>query len=296
MYEAHFNLDTRPFNLRPDPAYLFLSRQHTMALSMLEYGLFEQDAFTVITGEVGCGKSMLVRYLLNKLDDTFQIGLISNTHSSFGDLLHWVTGAFGIARDNRTEAELYDAFVNFLVAGYRRGLKTLLIVDEAQNLDVDSLEEIRVLSNINADGNHVMQLLLVGQPELRDLLQRSELVQVAQRIATHFHLEPLSGDQVSAYIIHRLKIAGATRPIFSEKALEVIADASGGIPRLINQLCDACLVYSFANGTRQVPGDTATQVVNDRIESQVLPLGDSYTREPGSHQSLTPSDSKLGAA
>jgi len=272
MYENYFNLKARPFNLRPDPSFLYLSEQHAMALRMLEYGLFEQDGYTLITGEVGSGKSTLVRHLLTALGNDFQIGLISNTHAAFGDLLYWVAAAFGIRRENRTDAELYDAFVEYLISGYRSGLRTLLIVDEAQNLGVGSLEEVRVLSNINADGAHVMQLLLVGQPELRRLLQRRELVQVAQRVSTHFHLDALDGDAVPGYIRHRLLVAGAKRPIFSNRAMELIRIASGGIPRLINQICDTALVYAYANRDSYVVADTVRSVIRDRQASRVLPL------------------------
>jgi len=286
MYEKYFQLKARPFNLRPDPSFMYLSEQHAMALRMLEYGLFEQDGYTVITGEVGSGKSTLVRHLLNALGHSFQIGLISNTHAAFGDLLHWVAAAFGIRREKRTDAELYDAFVDYLISGYRSGRRTLLIVDEAQNLGVGSLEEVRVLSNINADGAHVMQLLLVGQPELKRLLQRRELVQVAQRISTHFHLDALAGDAVPGYIRHRLLVAGATRPIFSDRAMDLIRTASGGIPRLINQLCDTALVYAFANRENCVAADTVQSVIRDRQASRVLPMagmsGPDYASAAGS--------------
>jgi len=271
MYREHFGLLDKPFNLRPDPGYLYLSDRHTIALRMLEYGLFEQDGYTVITGEVGSGKTTLVRYLLETLEHDFQIGLISNTHKAFGDLLHWVVSAFGIRREGRTDAELHDAFVDFLVSGYRYGKRTLLIIDEAQNLGSESLEEVRVLSNINADGAHVMQLLLVGQPELRDLLRRRELTQVAQRVSTHYHLETLDRESVAPYIRHRLRIAGAQGPIFTESAVELIGRGSGGIPRLINQICETALVYAFSQGEPLVHAETVRNVLDDRHASRVLP-------------------------
>ena len=279
MYERHFSLDQRPFNLRPDASFLYLSDQHRMALRLLEYGLFEQDGYSVVTGEIGCGKSMLVRYLLDQVGDQFQIGLIANTHASFGGLLHWVTGAFGLPRENRSESELYDDFVEFLMSGYRRGKQTLLIVDEAQNLGVGSLEEIRVLSNINADGAHIIQLLLVGQPELRDILNDQRLRQVAQRISSHYHLDPLTTEQVSAYIHHRLVVAGARRPIFTQQSMRLVAEASGGVPRLINQICDSCLVYAYAGGHPHVLESTVRQVVKDRRDSRVLPLQQASVRD-----------------
>ena len=272
MYQNHFQLAERPFNLRPDPSYLYLGERHRMALAMLEYGLFEQDGYAVITGDVGSGKTTLVRHLLRALDNEYQIGLITNTHKSFGDLLHWVTAAFGIERAGRTDAELHQAFVDYLVSVYERGQQTLLIIDEAQNLDPGSLEEVRVLSNINADASNVMQLLLVGQPELRELLRHPSLTQVAQRISTHYHLAPLAADDVGDYIRHRLQVAGAQRPLFTQPAIQMIAAASGGVPRLINQISETCLVYAFGANSQVVNSHTVNDVLNDRRASQILPL------------------------
>ena len=272
MYERFFGLACRPFALRPDPRFLFLGERHATALQMLEYGLFEQDGFVVISGDVGSGKTILIRHLLNVLADKYQIGLISNTHGSFGGLLYWVAAAFDIPTEGRSESALYDAFVKHLIGAYSRGQRTLIVVDEAQNLTKKSLEEIRVLSNINADGNHIVQLLLVGQPELRDLLRQPGLEQFAQRISTHFHLRPLDDADVARYINHRLMVAGAAKPIFTNTALEYLADASCGIPRLVNQIADSALVYAFADQSRIVDSRIMLQVLNDRLLSQVLPV------------------------
>ena len=275
MYERFFGLACRPFALRPDPRFLYLGDRHATALQLLEYGLFEQDGFVVVSGEVGSGKTILIRHLLNALVDKYQIGLISNTHGSFGGLLYWVASAFDIPTEGRSEAALYDAFVQHLVDGYANGQRTLIIVDEAQNLSKKSLEEIRVLSNINADGNHIVQLLLVGQPELRQLLRQPGLEQFAQRISTHFHLRSLDEVDVSRYVNHRLTVAGAVRPIFTNTALDYLADASCGIPRLINQIADSALVYAFADQSRIVDSRIMLQVLNDRLLSQVLPVNPS---------------------
>lgn len=273
MYLQHFELADRPFNLRPDPDYLFLGSQHSLALRMLEYGLFEQDGFIVITGSVGSGKTTLVRHLLRAANDSHSVALISNTHASFGDLLHWVAAAFGIPREGRTDAELHQAFTDHLITVYERGQRTLLIIDEAQNLDPGSLEEIRVLSNINADRSQVLQLMLVGQPELRLLLQRAELRQVAQRISTYHHLAPLDAEDVGDYIRHRLTVAGARRPLFSEAAIARIAAASSGVPRLINQIAEAALVYSFAEAAHRVYAEVVDQVLADRRQAGVFATG-----------------------
>ncbi|MEL7311228.1 MAG: AAA family ATPase [Pseudomonadota bacterium] len=278
MYLDHFNLQTRPFNLRPDPAFLYPSDQHKLALAVLEYGLMEQDGYVVITGEIGSGKTTLVRHLLSKLDSTFDIGLISNTHSSFGDLLHWVAVALGIERSDKTDAELHQAFVDHIIGVYARGRQTLLIVDEAQNLDADSLEEIRVLSNINTEGSHVLQLLLVGQPELRDRLADRRVSQIAQRVSTHYHLEALNETAVGDYLNHRLMVAGAKRPLFSASAVALIAEASGGVPRLINQIADTALVYAFASDSPRVYEKTMRDVLRDRQHSRLLPVRTSDSR------------------
>ncbi|MEO1420404.1 MAG: AAA family ATPase [Pseudomonadota bacterium] len=272
MYLEHFNLASRPFNLRPDPAFLFPSEQHKLALAVLEYGLLEQDGYVVVTGEVGSGKTTLVRHLLGKLEPDFEVGLITNTHSSFGDLLHWVTAAFGLRRESRTDAELHQTFIDHIIGVYARGRKTLLIVDEAQNLDTGSLEEIRVLSNINADGSHVLQLLLVGQPELREKLADPRVTQIAQRISTHFHLDALAPAAIGEYINHRLWVAGASRPLFSQRAVDLIGRASGGVPRLINQIAETALVYAFAANANRVYFNTVEDVLKDRKTSKLLPV------------------------
>lgn len=271
MYERFFNLNRRPFAISPDPEFLFLGATHATALKVLEYGLHEQDGFVALTGEIGSGKTTLVRHILNSLGQNFQVGLISNTHDSFGDLLRWVVSAFGIEYRGMSESSVHEAFVDYLIRGFAAGKRTLLVVDEAQNLSPGSLEEIRVLSNINADGNQLLNLLLVGQPELQDVLNQRRLAQVTQRISVHYHVTPLGKQDVGQYVSHRMQIAGAARPVFTDSAHAALAKASEGIPRLINQLADMALLYAFADQCRFVRKDTIEQVVADRRKSRLLP-------------------------
>ncbi len=271
MYEAFFGFGEKPFSLLPDPAFLYPSRKHRMGLMMLEYGLMNQATISVITGEIGSGKTTLIRKLLSGLEDEITVGLISNTHRSFGDLLQWVLVAFGLESRSQDKAALYRTFVDFVIAEYARGQRTILIVDEAQNLEAETLEELRMLSNVNADKDQVLQLILVGQPELRTTLQRPDLVQFAQRIAVDYHLDPLDREDTHAYIAHRLRVAGGRDGIFTEAARDRVHDHSGGVPRLINLLCDTALVYAFADGLETVDGALVDQVADDKRRGGFFP-------------------------
>jgi len=192
MYEDFFSLREKPFSLIPDPEYLYLTKGHRMALTLLEYSLSEQTGFVVITGEVGSGKTTLVRKLLSSMPGQLTVGLLTNTHRSFGDLLQNILMVFNIDCKEASKVDLYRRFVDFVVEQYAGNKRTVLIVDEAQNLDIDVLEELRLLSNINADKDFLLQMILVGQPELADKLRRPELRQFVQRISVDYHLRPLS--------------------------------------------------------------------------------------------------------
>jgi general secretion pathway protein A len=246
MYERFFNLREKPFSLIPDPAFLYLGNQHELAYSVLEYGALNQAGFTVITGEVGCGKTTLVRHLLNHLPEPVSVGLITNTHLHFGNLLEWVLMAFGQDYRAKSHTSLYDAFVRFLISRYGAGRRTLLIIDEAQNLGVAALEELRTLSNVNADQHQVLQIILIGQPELRRTLTRPELRQLSQRVVAHYHLKSLSESGTRSDIRHRLEYAGGNPDIFTRDACHRIHVHTGGIPREINLVCDVALVYAYA--------------------------------------------------
>lgn len=267
MYEKFFGLRAPPFSLLPDPAYLFHSHKHQMALSMLEYAVNNRLSLSVISGEVGAGKTTLIRQLMNNLGDSCTVGLISNTHRSFGNLMQWVALAYGLPFKGKEKVELYQDFVDFLCAEYAAGRRTLLIVDEAQNLDAENLEELRLLTNVNADDHMVLQLLLVGQPELHDVLKRHELRQLAQRISVFAKLEALDERETAAYVRHRMEVVGGDPNIFHKNALRLIYWNSGGIPRVINTLCELALVYAYADGKREIDAILIADIARDRVDT-----------------------------
>lgn len=264
MYEKFFGFREKPFSLIPDPSFLYLGSRHSMALTMLEYGLLNDAPIIVISGEIGSGKTTLIRHILNKFSANSTVGLISNTHRAFGELMQWVAMAYGLPHEGKEKVTLYHNFVDFLIAEYAKGKRTILIVDEAQNMDMETLEELRVISNINADKDLVLQLVLVGQPELRDTLRKPVLEQFAQRITVDYHLEPLDVRETRAYILHRILTAGGTPQVFSREAADLIHSLSAGVPRLINALCDAALVYAYADQKPKVTTRIVSQMVEER--------------------------------
>jgi len=272
MYEAFYGMTQRPFALKPDPSFLFMSRKHRFAYSMIEYALSGQAGFTVITGEIGSGKTTLIRHLLKTSPQGVNYGIISNTHESFGSLLQWILTAFGISERTDDLAARYEAFVSYLIAQYAAGRQTIIIVDEAQNLSIELLEELRLLSNINADEDQLLQMILVGQPELLEKLRRPELVQFAQRISVSYHLSPLSYAETRGYIRHRLYVAQADPELFTEGALRAVYHFTNGVPRLINSVCDMACVYGYADGLSTIDVDTIRAVILDKKHSGLLPL------------------------
>ena len=282
MYESFYGMTERPFALTPDPAFLYLSSKHSLALSMLEYSLTGQAGFSVVTGEIGSGKTTLIREFLKRPDRTINLGVISNTHAGFGDLLQWVLMAFGIQSKAADKAGRYQDFIAYLVEQYGAGRQSVLIVDEAQNLSLDSLEELRLLSNVNTGKDQLLQMILVGQPELLGNLRRPELRQFAQRVTVHYHLSPLSYPETRDYIRHRLRTARADPNLFDPWAIGAIYYFSTGVPRLINSLSDMALVYGFAESRRLIGIDVVLAVVRDREQGTLLTLPrttDGITRE-----------------
>ena len=271
MYERHFGLTVKPFAITPDPAFLYLSREHAMALTMLEYGLESQAAFSLLTGDIGSGKTTLVRALLRQLGGQVVVGLISNTHGRFRSIQGWALSALGIVPSDDSEIAVYEALVDSFVREYSKGRRTLLIFDEAQNLSIETLEELRLLSNVNSEEDLVLQILLVGQPELRDKLSRPELRQFAQRVSVDFHLKPLNLQETHSYIHHRIKMAGGDSALFSPEAIEFMYARTNGVPRLLNHLGDFALVYAYADGRTSVDADLIGQVLRDRTQGQSLP-------------------------
>lgn len=265
MYEEYFGLSEKPFSILPDPDFLYWADGHSLAYSMLEYGILNQAGFTVITGEIGCGKTTLVRELLRHIDDRVTVGLLSNTMPGPGRLLEWVMMSLNQPFEGKSYVELYKRFQDFLIEEYGQGRHTVLVLDEAQNLSVEALEELRMLSNINADKDQLLQLILVGQPQLRDLLQHPSLTQFAQRVSSDFHLHPLDKEEVAEYIVHRItKVNSKKKVPFSAGAIEVIALVSRGVPRTINILCDTALVYAFSQGLPGVTKRVIEKVIEDK--------------------------------
>lgn len=272
MYESFYGFKEKPFSLLPDPGFLYPCKKHYMALTMLQYGLMNQSGITVITGEVGSGKTTLIRKLLSEIDDSISIGLISNTHESFGDLLQWVSMAFNLDHKGKDKVALYDAFSSYVINEYANSKRTVLIIDEAQNLSPSVLEELRMLSNINADKDQVLQLILVGQPELRETLCRKDLRQFAQRVSADYHLSALQLDEAIGYIRHRLKVAGGSEELFELDACKLIWKYTGGIPRLINTVCDTALVYAYADQLKSVSRRLAAEVIIEKQKGGIFPV------------------------
>ena len=272
MYEAHFGLNEKPFSLAPDPDFLYLGKNHSRAWALIDYSLNSAAGLTVITGEVGAGKTTLIHRLLNDLNEDITVGLISNAHSAFGELLQWVLMAFGLDCSGRQKVELYQRFSDFLIDQYANNKHIVLIIDEAQNLDLETLEELRMLTNINSGKDMVLQLILVGQPELLETMRRPELRQLAQRVSVNYHLDRLQLDETIAYIRHRIKHAGGDPKIFNSRACAVVYYHSQGTPRLINILCDYALVYAFAEGKRQINAQLMLEVIKDKLQGSIFPM------------------------
>lgn len=270
MYEDFYGLKEKPFSIQPDPDFLFFSLRHSMAYAMLEYGIQNRAGFSVICGEIGCGKTTLVRHLLNNLADQLEVGIVYNTHKHIDDLLGWIMLAFNQPYENKSSIALFDAFQQFLIKRYSEGKRVVLIVDEAQNLTADALESLRMLSNINADKDQLLQIILVGQPELRDLLKKPELQQFFQRVSVDFFIPPLEEFEIEKYIHHRLLIAGRETPIFTAAAIKLIAEKTRGIPRSINILCDTALVYGFSTNSEKIDVNLIREVIKDRSDFGVL--------------------------
>ncbi len=265
IYNEYFGLQKRPFTLLPDPEFIYWSTPHKQAYTMLEYGLLTCAPITLITGEIGSGKTTLLRELLKSMPEEYNVGLISNAQGDRGELLHWVLMSLGqtVERDVGY-VHLFHQFQQFLIEQYAEGHRTVLIFDEAQNLSVETLEELRMFSNINADTDELLQLILVGQPQLCDLVADPRLIQFAQRIAAEFHLPTMDPEEVEKYIAHRLEVAGSTSRIFTKGACESIHLVSRGTPRLINQICDYALVYAYSYERREVDASVIQQVIEDR--------------------------------
>ncbi len=266
FYLDYFGLDRRPFTLLPDPGFMYWSPLHKRGYSVLQFGIMSCAPITVLTGEIGAGKTTLIQHLLSEMEQSITVGLISNAQGGRGELLQWVLHALGLPIENDASyVQIFRALQDFLVSEYAEGRRVVLIFDEAQNLTVEGLEEIRMLTNINSNTDELIQLVLVGQPELRDMVLDPKMRQLTQRVAASFHLERMDESSVEAYIRHRMKTAGGSGDEFSEDACKLIFQQTRGVPRLVNQFCDFALLYAWTNEAENVNEDVVKQVVDDGV-------------------------------
>ena len=272
MYERFYQLRERPFALSPDPEYLYPSRVHQEALDYLRYGLESQAGFVVVTGEIGSGKTTLLQTLLRNIDGQTTVGRVVNTILEPRELLESIMIDFGLDPGGRTKPLLLRDLAQYLVDQRMAGRLVLLVIDEAQNLSVAALEELRMLSNLETEKSKLLQIVLVGQPNLRDKLSSVELEQLRQRITVSYHLPPLDAEETWKYINHRLRRASVGAPLeFPRDATDLIHARSRGVPRIINVICDAALVFGYAEERRQVDRDLIVEVVGELESTGVLP-------------------------
>ena len=274
MYASFFGINEKPFSITPDPRYLFLSERHAEALAHLVYGINEAGGFIQLTGEVGTGKTTVVRSLLTQAPKHAEIALILNPRMTPTEFLLAICEELGIsvpAESERSLKDLVDLLSRHLLAAHADGKRIVLVVDEAQNLAPEVLEQVRLLTNLETETQKLLQIILIGQPELRELLGRVELRQLAQRITGRYHLDPLSRDETVAYVRHRLRVAGATREIFGNGALREIHRLSGGVPRLVNIICDRALLGAFTEDRHAISAGIVRRAAGEVFDKTIQP-------------------------
>ena len=273
IYVDHFGLHRRPFTMLPEPDFIYWTDAHSKAMAALEYGAIARFPVLVLSGEIGSGKTTLVSELCRRLPSQFNVGLITSITDEPENILRWALTAFGQKIEpNSDSVQLYQQFRLLLARESRDGKRNILVIDEAQNLSDASLEVLRLLTNINADDVELLQIILVGQPSFMTRLQSREQVQLSQRIGAEYHLPLLSNAETEKYILHRMETAGARRRVFSNAACDLIHSVSGGVPRLINKICDYSLVYSYSLDRKTVDSAIVDQVVkSQKIFGQTWP-------------------------
>jgi general secretion pathway protein A len=265
MYETFYGLREKPFQITPDPGCLYRSPKHEAALTYLEYGVSENTGFILLTGEVGSGKTTLVQYILGRLAPGTEAAVVFNTNATPAELLQFILEGFGVPRPQGDKVAVLKALARFLVDRMAHQKRVVLILDEAQNLSEAALEEVRMLSNLRKGGQPLLQIIIVGQPELAARLRKPPLRQFAQRIAASYHLAGLNREETGSYIAFRLQQAGGRPDLFEPAAVDLIHELAGGIPRAINLTCQAALVYGFAEGAGSIGADIIRQLREDHM-------------------------------
>ena len=267
MYTSFFGFKCKPFLLSPDPDFLFMSRVHKRALTYLGYGVSENIGFVLLTGEIGTGKTTILRSMIKKIPQDVKLARLYNTRVDSDQLIAMICEDFGIDTKGSDKTLLLSRLTDFLIGQYARGGKSIIIIDEAQNLSAGLLEEIRLLSNLETDKSNLLQIILIGQPELNATLSRPELRQLRQRIAVTVHLSALNHEETGDYIRHRLRVAGNEDGVrFSPEAVGEIYGYSKGIPRLINIICDFALVTAYSDSKKTVDAEMLREIISDMSE------------------------------
>src|ERR1700736_3812949 len=275
MYTSFFGLSEKPFAITPDPRYLYLSERHAEALAHLLYGINESGGFIQLTGEVGTGKTTVVRTLLSRVPHHADVAVILNPRVTPVEFLLTICEELGLGiadSDRDSVKQMVDALNRRLLAAHAEGRRIIVIVDEAQNLSAEVLEQVRLLTNLETPTQKLLQIILIGQPELRDLLDRTDLRQLAQRITGRYHLEPLSPEETRGYIRHRLRVAGAAVEIFTPAALAEVHRLSTGIPRVINVTCDRALLGAYTQEARKVTAGLVRQAAGEVYGRRFVPV------------------------
>ncbi|MBS0171116.1 MAG: AAA family ATPase [Nitrospira sp.] len=274
MYKSFYRLHSKPFSLLPDSEFLYLGATHRTAYSLLEYGLLTEAPFMVLTGDPGTGKTSLLHKLIADNRDQYSIGFLTNARYDVDYLLPWILLALGLNTKQLDPVEAQHLFAKFLADEALRKRRVVLIMDEAQNLGVKLLEELRLLSNLNREKSLQLQIILSGQPDLQALLRRVDMTQFAQRVVVDYHIQPFTEEEVAQYIHHRIQLSGGSKPLFSSQACALTYRLSQGNPRLINQVCEMALTYGFAQQAPRITAKLLAQAALDRRKNRILPLAE----------------------
>lgn len=272
MYESFYRLKAKPFALLPDSSFLYQGSEHQAAYSLLEYGILSEAPFMVLTGDPGVGKTSLLQKLMAEHGTRHKIGLVTNARYDIEQLLPWILLSLGLSTKRLDPIEAYHLFSEFLSQEAKRSRRVILVIDEAQSLGAELLEELRLLSNMNDGRTLKLQIILSGQPDLYTLLQRIDMTQFAQRIVVDYHLKPLSETDTANFIRHRLQVAGGRPALFTDQACVLVHRLSQGNPRLINQVADITLTYGYAEQASSITAKLVAQAALDRIKGRILPL------------------------